>query len=143
MLWLVLLTAPAKTVQLGPAQPVIQQVHLRFQPGLNRLFKPLETLKRCAHKNGLKPPFEKPLEIRVVRAKWLNDAFDRPAATHRRGRYYPAKNGHPALIYLVLGPDSDLTLAHEWMHHLSAVYKRDWSEERVERQAKACTAKMP
>jgi len=143
MLWLVLLTAPAKTVQLGPAQPLLQQVHLRYQPGLAHLDSPITTLKFCARQNGLKPPFERPLEIRVVSAQWLNQAFDRPAASHRRGRYYPAKDGYPALIYLALGSDSRLTLAHEWLHHLAAVYGRNWSEERVERQAKACAAKSP
>jgi hypothetical protein len=143
MFWLVLLTAPAHTVQLGPVKPLIKQVVLRYQPGVSPLVQPLLTLRACARQAGLQAPFDRPLEIRVVRSKWLNQAFERPVSHSRTGRYYATKGGHPALIYLSNEGDGVLTLAHEWMHHLAAIYRRNWSEQEVERRAEACAPKAP
>ena len=143
MLWLVLLTAPAQMVQLGPPRPLMKQVVLRYQPGVARLAQPLDLLKTCALQARLPAPFDQPLEIRVVGSKWLNRAFKRPPSSNRHGRYYVAKDGHPALIYVADNRDRLISLAHEWMHHLAAVHRRNWSEQEVERRANACAPKTP
>ena len=143
MLWFLLFSGPMQTVQLGPPQPVIGQVVLRYQPGLAKLPKTLAVLKTCTQKSGLKLPHSQPLEIRVVDAAWLNRAFPRPPKLDRLGRYYVAKNGHPALIYVAQTDDAMVTVAHEWLHHLATVYGYNWTEKAIETRAKSCALTKP
>ena len=127
MIWLLLLQSTPQTINLAPPIPLRGAVSLRRQPGTKHLAEIVGTLKKCADKQSLKPPWQKPLEIRVVHQHWLDQLSTTPHGTHRRGRYYPARHGHPSLIYVAIGRDAEISLAHEWLHHLASIYGRDWS----------------
>ena len=141
MIWLMLLQSTTQTVNLAPPIPLRGAISLRRQPGTEYLPQIVSTLQKCANKQGLKVPWQKPLEIRIVHQNWLNKLSSTPEGTHRRGRYYPARHGHPSLIYVAIGRDALVSLAHEWLHHLASVHGHDWSEAWVEEHALTCAAK--
>ena len=138
MVWLFLIIASTQTVDLGPPLKVQSAVSLRTAPGTKAPKKIKSTLMFCSQITGVSSPWNAPLEIRVVKTSWLNTHFKTPAGTQRKGRYYPAKKGHPALIYIASGRDLKVSLAHEWLHHLAAVHGKGWSESWIESTAKHC-----
>ena len=138
MIWLFLIIASTQTVDLGPPTKVQSAVSVRTAPGTKAPKNLKSTLKYCSQITGVSMPWKAPLEIRVVQASWLNKNFKTPTGTQRKGRYYPAKKGHPALIYIASGRDLNISLAHEWLHHLAAVHGKGWSESWIESTAKHC-----
>ncbi len=141
MIWLLLIQSAPQTVNLAPPVPLRGAISIRRQPGTPHLSKVITTLKNCTNKQGLKPPWRAPLEIRIVHQKWLDTLSKTPNGAHRRGRYYPSRNGHPSLIYVAIGPDAHVTLAHEWLHHLASINHRAWSESWIEKNAQNCAPK--
>ena len=143
MIWLLLLQSPIQTVNLAPPVPLRDAISLRRQPGTHHLPQIVETLTKCSLKQRVNPPWETALEIRIVHQTWLDQLSKMPHGAHRRGRYYPARNGHPSLIYVAIGRDAPVSLAHEWLHHLASIYRRDWPESWVEEQALKCALRSP
>jgi len=140
MICFLLIQSTIQTVHLAPPIPLHGAISLRRQPGTTHLPKLVSTLRKCAEKQGIKPPWQRPLEIRVVHQEWLDRLTTKPKEAHRKGRYYPARNGHPSLIYVAVGRDALVTLAHEWLHHLASIHGHDWSESWVETHAVACAS---
>jgi hypothetical protein len=129
----------SQTIALSVPINVKDNITLRWQVGVKpSALKMLPLLRRCARKNRLVADFTHSLEFRIVSQAWLNSAFPLVKQQRRTGRYFPAQNGHPALIYLADGDETLLSLAHEWLHHLTELSAKNWNETKIEASAKRC-----
>jgi hypothetical protein len=133
------LLVASQSIVLSSPVKVRDNIILRWQQHLKPSpMKTLPLLRRCARQNRFVADFTHSLELRVVSQAWLNNAFPLAKQQRRTGRYFPTQNGHPALIYIAAGDEILLSLAHEWLHHLSELSGKNWDETKVEASARRC-----
>ena len=128
-----------QALPLGPTLPVQGKVVARAEPGIPLPLSRLRRiLRRCPVEKG---SWAQALEIRLVSVATMA-TFKPTRPDHaRRGRYLRASPPHPAMIYIAKGPDLNLSLLHEWLHHQDAVVGRERTEAAIEMAAKACNTK--